>query len=89
MPSLLPHVLSGRSQVSLFIASVVSPLHYQLEPQYLCVLRHQKILPGVLVYYTNHVTLRKVWIVKQRKTLGIYMQILKVLLLASNKCFLS
>ena len=29
------------------------------------------ISPGVLVYYTNHVTLRKIWIVnKQRKKSG-------------------
>jgi hypothetical protein len=50
-------------------------IHYRLEPHYLYVLRHQQlsISPGVHVYYANHVTLRKVWIVnKQRKTLGIY-----------------
>jgi len=53
-------LLEVSCQVSLFIASVVSPVHYHLEPQYLCVLRHKKlsISPGVLVYYTNHVTLR-------------------------------
>jgi len=34
-------------------------------------LKELSISPGVLVYYTNHVTLRKVWIVnKQRKTSG-------------------
>jgi len=51
-------------------------IHYHdLEPQYLYVLRHHQlsISPGVHVYYTNHVTLRKVWIVNnQRKTSGIY-----------------
>ena len=32
-------------------------------------LKELSISPGVLVYYTNHDTLRKVWIVnKQRKT---------------------
>ena len=69
-------LLEVSCQVSLFIASVVSPLHYHLEPQYLCVLHHKKlsISPGILVYYTNHVTLRKVWIVnKQTKTSGMYM----------------
>jgi hypothetical protein len=52
-------------------------IHYHLEPQYLyTVLCHHKLLisPGIHVYYTNHVTLRKVWIVnKQRKTSGNYM----------------
>jgi len=40
-------------------------IHYHLEPQYLYVLRLQKlaITPGVIVYCTNHVTPRKVWIV--------------------------
>jgi hypothetical protein len=31
MPSLLPHVLWGRSQVSLFFASVVSPVDQSLK----------------------------------------------------------
>jgi hypothetical protein len=55
---------------------ILSMIRYHLEPQYLYVLRHQKlsISPGTLVYCTNHVTPRKVWIVnKQRKTSGIYM----------------
>ena len=54
--------LSSRTSISLFTTS-------------------SKVIdfPGVLVYYTHHVTPRKVWIVnKQRKTLGIYMKILKV-----------
>ena len=42
-------------------------------------LKELSISPGILVYYTNHVTLRKVWIVnKQRKTSGIYVYILQV-----------
>jgi hypothetical protein len=37
-------------------------------------LKELSISPDVLVYYTNRVMLRKVWIVnKQRKTSGIYM----------------
>jgi hypothetical protein len=49
-------------------------IHYCLEPHYLYVLRHHhlSISPAVHVYYANHVTLRKVWIVnKQRQTLTI------------------
>jgi hypothetical protein len=42
-------------------------------------LKELSISPDILVYYTNHVTLRKVWIVnKQRKPSGIYVFILQV-----------
>ena len=42
-------------------------------------LKELSISPGILVYYTNHVTLRKVGIVnKQRKPSGIYVFILQV-----------
>ena len=42
-------------------------IRYHLEPQYLCVIPHQKLSnsPVVLVYYTIHVTLRKIWIVNK------------------------
>jgi hypothetical protein len=49
-------------------------IQYHLEPQYLFVLRHQKL--SIYPDYTNHVTPRKVSIVnKQRKTSGIYLRI--------------
>jgi hypothetical protein len=33
-------------------------------------LKELSISPGILVYYTNHVTLRKVWIVNKEKHLA-------------------
>jgi hypothetical protein len=44
MPSLLPHVLWGRSQVSLFFASVVSPVqHYNNIPKFRLHWKGQKL----------------------------------------------
>ena len=62
-----------QAQKNLFLTYFANPSTL-LEPQYLCVIRHQRlsISSDVLMYYTNRVTLRKVWNVnKERKTSGI------------------
>jgi len=75
---------SGNLNLTSYISSAECALHIDMWVKFWSndrdrslhfeALKELSISPGVLVYYTNHATLRKVWIVnKQRKTSGIYM----------------
>jgi hypothetical protein len=46
-----------------------------MEVKKIVALKELSISPGVLVYYTNHVTLRKEWIVNKENIVNLYVNI--------------